>query len=90
MAQVDTKQRADYTEGSVIASILKMGLPSMFGFLSQSIYTFADTFWVSRLPSNEAGVAAITFFANILWVFFAFNHLVGPGSVAVISRRYGE
>lgn len=88
--QEDTRQRTDYTEGSILGSILKMGLPSMFGFLSQSIYTLADSFWVARLPDNEAGVAAITFFSNILWVLFSFNHLVGPGSVAVISRRYGE
>lgn len=90
MALPVEKKRVDYTEGSILGSILKMGLPSMFGFLSQSIYTFADTFWVSRLPESEAGVAAITFFHNILWVVFSFNHLVGPGSVAVISRRYGE
>ncbi len=82
--------RRDYTEGSIIRSILAMGLPSMFGFLSQSIYALADTFWVARLPGQEAGVAAITFFNNILWVIFSFNSLVGPGSVAVISRRYGE
>jgi len=84
------KKRADYTEGSVMVSILGMGLPSMFGFLSQNIYSFVDTYWVSRLPEKEAGVAAVTFFSTLLWLFFSFNQLVGPGSVAVISRRYGE
>ncbi|MFH2050344.1 MAG: MATE family efflux transporter [bacterium] len=81
---------ADYTEGSIIGSILKMGLPSMFGFLAQHIYSMVDMYWVSKLPGEESGVAAITFFANILWLFFSFNQLVGPGSVAIISRRYGE
>ncbi len=90
MDQRPNRKRADYTEGPILGSILRMGLPSMFGFLSQNIYTLADTFWVSRLPEKEAGVAAITFFANLLWVVFSFNHLVGPGSVAVISRRYGQ
>ena len=84
------KKMADFTEGSIIGSILKMGLPSMFGFLSQNIYTLVDTYWVSRLPEEEAAVAALTFFGTILWMFFSFNQLVGPGSVAVISRRYGE
>lgn len=84
------KPRADYTEGSILNSIIKMGLPSMFGFLSQNIYSLVDTFWVSKLPQGEAGVAAITFFGTILWLFFSFNQLVGPGSVAIISRRYGE
>jgi putative MATE family efflux protein len=45
---------------------------------------------VSRLPEGESAVAAITFFNNLGWVLFSFNSLVGPGSVAVISRRYGE
>jgi len=90
MARAPIKERADYTEGSIIGSILKMGVPSMFGFLSQNIYSLVDTYWVSRLPQKEAGVAAVTFFATILWLFFSFNQLVGPGSVAVISRRYGE
>ncbi|HOP06688.1 MAG TPA: MATE family efflux transporter [candidate division Zixibacteria bacterium] len=90
MSQPVDKIRTDYTEGSVIGSILKMGLPSMFGFLSQNIYSLADTYWVAQLEQGESGVAAITFFATIQWLFFSFNHLIGPGSVAVISRRYGE
>ncbi|RME18977.1 MAG: MATE family efflux transporter, partial [Candidatus Zixiibacteriota bacterium] len=81
---------ADYTEGSVISSILKMGVPSMLGFLTQNIYTLVDTWWVSRLPEGEKAVAALTFFGAILMFLFSFNQLVGPGSVAVISRRYGE
>ena len=90
MANNQTKKRTDYTEGPIIASILNMGLPSMFGFLSTNIYSAVDAYWVSRLPEKEAGVAAITFFGTLLWFFFSFNQLVGPGSVAVISRRYGE
>ena len=90
MDTVKEKVRTDYTEGPVLGSILKMGIPSMFGFLSQNIYSFVDTFWVSRLQEREAAVAGVTFFATIMWMFFSFNQLVGPGSVAIISRRYGE
>jgi len=90
MAGVLGKERADYTEGSIIGSILKMGLPSMFGFLTQNIYNLVDMWWVSRLPDGEDAVAAVTFFGVILMLLFSFNQLVGPGSVAVISRRYGE
>ncbi len=89
------REHKDYTEGSIIKSILKMGLPSMLGFIVQHIYSLVDMYWVSRLPASnpaeqEAGVAAVTFFGNILWFAFSFNQLVGPGSVAIISRRYGE
>ena len=85
-----TKKRVDYTEGSIFNAIIKMGLPSMLGFLIQHIYLMVDTYWVSNLDDGETAVAAVTFFNGILWFFFAFNQLVGPGSVAVISRRYGE
>ncbi len=82
--------KTDYTEGSIIQSILKMGLPSMIGFLAHHIYAMADMYWVSRLPNSEPSIAAITFITNVLWVLFSFNSLIGPGSVAIISRRYGE
>jgi putative MATE family efflux protein len=81
--------RTDYTEGSVTQAILKMGLPSMFGFLSQNIYGLVNMFWVSHLPQSESAVAGITFFNNLAWFLGTFNHLIGPGSVAVISQRYG-
>jgi len=90
MAEAGVKVRADYTEGSILGSIVKMGLPSMVGFLAHHIYHLVDTWWISRLPEGEAGVAAATFIGSIMWFLFTFNQMVGPGSVAVISRRYGE
>lgn len=89
-AQDTSLSRADYTTGSITSAILKMGLPSMFGFLTQNIYALVDTWWVSQLPQKENAVAAMTFFGVILMLLFSFNQLVGPGSVAIISRRYGE
>lgn len=85
-----TKKPNDYTEGSILSAIIKMGLPSMLGFMIQHIYLMVDTYWVSNLEDGETAIAAVTFFNAILWFFFAFNQLVGPGSVAIISRRYGE
>ena len=91
-AQLAKRRRepGDYTEGSIVGSILKMGLPSMLGFMTNNFYHLVDTWWVSRLPGQEAAVAGITFFGVILMLMFSFNQLVGPGSVAIISRRYGE
>jgi len=84
------EKKKDYTEGSIIQSILKMGVPSMIGFLASHIYYMVDMYWVSHLPEKEMAVAAVTIFSNISWVFFSFNSLIGTGSVAIISRRYGE
>jgi len=86
----EPKKRADYTEGSILVSILKMGVPSMIGFLAHHIYYMVDMFWLSRLAEGETAVAAVTIFSNISWVFFSFNSLIGAGSVAIVSRRYGE
>jgi len=78
----------DHTEGSIVASVLRMGLPSMIGFGAASIYDIVDMFWVSRLPG--APVAALTFFFPFLWVISSVNMIAGAGSIAVIARRYGE
>lgn len=75
-------------EGSIIGSILRMGLPSMIGFAAVNIYDLIDMFWVARLgPEN---VAAITIFFSFSWVIGSVNQIAGTGSLAVISRRYGE
>jgi putative MATE family efflux protein len=65
-----------------------MGVPSMIGFSTGNIYDLIDMYWVSKLGPEP--VAAITFFASFLWVTHSANMIVGTGSVAVISRRYGE
>jgi len=78
----------DHTEGSIIGSILRMSLPSMIGFASGNIYDIADMFWVARLGAKQ--VAAVTIFMAFYWVIGAANMIAGAGSVAMISRRYGE
>jgi len=78
----------DHTEGSIIGSILRMGIPSMIGFLSGTIYDLADMFWLAKLGAPQ--VAAVTIFSTFYWVLSSSNQIVGSGSVSVISRRYGE
>ena len=53
------KKKVDYTQGSIIQSIIKMGTPSMIGFLAGHIYHLVDMYWVARLPEKEAAVAAV-------------------------------
>lgn len=77
-----------YTEGSVMRSILRMGLPSMLGFGLGNVYELINAFWLSRLGPEP--VAAITILGPLLWVVHTANTAVGAGSVAIISRRYGE
>lgn len=83
-----TSQAKDHTEGSIIRSILHMGLPSMIGFSLGNIYELVNAFWLSRLGPEP--VAAITILGPVFWVIYSANSAVGAGSVAIISRRYGE
>jgi putative MATE family efflux protein len=78
----------DLTTGSVLGNVLYMGVPSMLGFAAMTVYSLTDMFWVARLGTSQ--VAAITLFGSFLWVMTSINSLVGSGSVAVISRRFGE
>jgi len=65
-----------------------MGIPSMIGFAALNIYDIVDMFWVAKLGAEP--VAAITIFSAFYWVISAANQIAGTGSLAVISRRYGE
>jgi putative MATE family efflux protein len=65
-----------------------MGIPSMIGFAALNIYDIVDMFWVAKLGAEP--VAAITIFSSFYWVISSANQIAGVGSVAVISRRYGE
>jgi len=96
MAQADIRRKrragasraAQYTEGSVIRSVLSMGFPSMIGFAATNVYDIVDMFWVARLGASS--VAAVTLFFSFYWVISSANMVAGSGSVAVISRRFGE
>jgi putative MATE family efflux protein len=78
----------DFTQGSLLRLVLRMGLPSVIGFLALNAYDLANMFWVSRLGPQY--VAAIALFDGLLWVLTFTNEVAGLGSIAVISRRYGE
>jgi Na+-driven multidrug efflux pump len=74
--------RRDHTQGSILGSILRMGLPSMVGFAVGNLYDLADAYWLSRLGPEP--VAAVSILAPFLWVIHSANMIVGAGSVAVI------
>jgi putative MATE family efflux protein len=80
--------KRDLTTGSILGNVLYMGIPSMIGFAAMTVYELTDMFWVARIGTEE--VAAVTLFAAFAWVISSINSLVGSGSVAVISRRFGE
>jgi putative MATE family efflux protein len=73
---------------AMFREVLSMGLPSLTGFLVASLYEVVNMFWLARI--GPAPVAAVTMCASIMWVLSFTNEVTGNGSVAVISRRFGE
>ena len=82
------KPAVDITDGNVLKNVLYMGIPSMIGFGAMTIYALTDIYWVGRL--GTAHVAALTMFGSIAWILGSTNQIVGTGSIALISRRFGE
>ena len=78
----------DLTSGDILGNVLYMGIPSMIGFASMTMYALISMFWVARIGTAE--VAAVTLFSSFAAILGAVNSMVGSGSVAVISRRFGE
>ncbi len=68
--------------------VVDMGLPSMASFMLLNLYEAVNIFWLAKI--GAAPVAAVTVFAAFSWVMTFPNHIIGSGSVAMISRRYGQ
>jgi len=88
LEQEQRKAGRDLTKGNILSNVLYMGVPSMIGFAAMVVYGLTDMFWLARVGTAE--VAAITLFGSVAMVLSSVNSMVGSGSVAVISRRYGE
>jgi putative MATE family efflux protein len=86
--QEQPKSGRDLTKGNILSNVLYMGVPSMIGFAAMVVYGLTDMFWLGRVGPAE--VAAVTLFGSVAMVLSSINSMVGSGSVAVISRRYGE
>ncbi|MDD5087950.1 MAG: MATE family efflux transporter [bacterium] len=73
---------------AMMKSVLSMGLPSMTGFLVMTLYEIVDMFWLARIGPEP--VAAVTLCTSFIWMLAFSNMIIGPGSLAMISRRFGE
>ncbi|MFZ5432729.1 MAG: MATE family efflux transporter [Calditrichota bacterium] len=73
---------------AIMKNVLSMGLPSMTGFMVMTVYELVDMFWLARI--GPAPVAAVTMCTTFVWMLSFTNMIIGPGSLALISRRFGE
>lgn len=75
-------------EKLMLRRVLDMGLPSMASFLLLNLYDAVNIYWLARIGAEP--VAAVTVFSAFSWVMTFPNHIIGSGSVALISRRFGQ
>lgn len=69
-------------------SMLSIALPTMAGFLLQSMYDVVDMIWVGRI-SSEA-VAGVTIFSILLWIGTVLNETITSGSISILSQAFSK
>lgn len=68
--------------------LLAMSVPTIMGFLLQSVYDLVDMMWVGRL--NSSALAGVTIFSTIFWLVGILNEIIGTSSVSLIAQCYGS
>ena len=73
---------------SIPSLITKLSIPTIISMLITSIYSMADTFFVSRLGDSQSAAISVVFSLQTLIQSIAYT--IGVGSGAMISRSLGE
>jgi putative MATE family efflux protein len=85
VSQTKSKELLD---GSISKNLLNMSIPTMLGFLFQSIYDLIDIAWLGRI--SDSAVAGVTIFATVFWLVEILNEIIGTSSISLISQSYGN
>ncbi|MBN2656550.1 MAG: MATE family efflux transporter [Spirochaetales bacterium] len=75
------------TQGSVPGHLVRLAVPTMAGFMAQTLYDLVDLAWIGRI-SSEA-VAGVTIFTTVFWIVEVLNEIIGNSSVSLISQSHG-
>lgn len=68
-------------------NIWRISWPVMLSFLTYTLLTTADMFWIGKLGPAKVAAVAVTGF--ICWVLISFEGLISSGTVAIVSRAAG-
>ncbi|HEY8890293.1 MAG TPA: MATE family efflux transporter [Clostridium sp.] len=71
-----------------IKKIFMLSWPIMVGMILQSLLGTVDTYFIAKLGTNEAAAAALS--NSTSSVIFVISTLVSAGTIALVSRSYGE
>lgn len=81
-------KRPDLTTGNVKEKLVELTLPMVLGILGLIIFNIVDTYFVSRLGTNE--LAALTFTFPVVLVINSIALGIGTGTVSALARVIGE
>lgn len=73
---------------NILKTLFSMSIPTMLGFLFQSVYDLIDIAWIGRISYKAA--AGVTLFAAIFWLVEVLNEIIGSSSISLISQSYGN
>lgn len=71
-----------------IKQIFMLSWPVMAGMILQSLLSTVDTYFISKLGTSEAAAAGLSNSSSS--VIFVISTLVSAGTIALVSRSYGE
>jgi len=80
--------KKDLTTGSIPKHLTRLAIPTMLGFMAQTLYDIVDMAWIGRI--NSSAVAGVTIFTTIFWMVDVLNEIIGNSSVSLISQSYGS
>jgi putative MATE family efflux protein len=83
-----TKNIARLIDGPVGKTLIKLTIPMVVGIVGMVAFNLADTFFVSKLGTNE--LAALSFTFPVVLVINSLALGIGIGASAVISRAIGQ
>lgn len=86
--QPKKRGRIDLLNGAVVPTLISFALPLAFSFVVNMLYSWIDTYFVSRLGSSA--IAAIGISEQLGFFIFNFGSGFAIGTGIIVARRIGE
>ena len=87
-ANREEKQYVKMTQTPISKLVTKLAVPTTISMLVTSIYSLADTFFVSQLSTSASSAVGIVF--SLQTIVQAVGFTLGMGSGSLLARRLGE
>ena len=85
---MDNVENNELLTGDLKKNLLRISIPTMFGFALQAIYDMVDMIWIGRISASA--VAGVTIFSTVFWLVAVLNEIIGSSSISLITQSYGR